>query len=731
MTEPYAVAGDVYDHPAHRGRGGWTWYTGSAGWMYRVGLEGILGLQRRGACFTVDPCIPSSWPTYSIEWRFGTAHYTIVVENPERRCRGVASVELDGSPADPAAIPLSDDGRAHRVRVVLGADRERAAGPHAATEPPCNRRVRVSHGVETRRSDVRVGTIALAAPRTPPRGDLAMNVSPLAGKPPEPSTLVNVPALVTAYYTERPDPSVPAERVMFGTSGHRGSAFDRSFNEWHILAISQAICLYRRRQKIDGPLFLGMDTHALSVPALASALEVLAANGVEVMLAEGDEYTPTPVVSHAILTYNHGRTTGLADGVVITPSHNPPRDGGFKYNPPSGGPAEHAVTDWVQAKANSFLGRGLRGVKRVPLERALGASTTHRHDYLGAYVSDLGNVLDMDAIRGAKIKMGVDPLGGAGVHYWGPIAERYGLNLTVVNEAVDPTFRFMTVDWDGQIRMDPSSPYAMQGLIDLKDRFEIAFACDTDHDRHGIVTRSAGLLPPNHYLAVAIFYLFQHRPKWRRKAAVGKTVVSSRMIDRVAAKLGRTLYEVPVGFKWFVDGLLDGSLGFGGEESAGASFLRRDGSVWTTDKDGIVPALLAAEVTARMDRDPGEIYQELTREFGEPAYDRVEAPATAEQRAALAKLSPEQVRIKELAGEKILAILSNAPGNGAAIGGLKVVAESGWFAARPSGTEDIYKIYAESFRGEDHLRRILEEAQTIVNDALARTPQRSATKGAN
>jgi phosphoglucomutase len=552
-----------------------------------------------------------------------------------------------------------------------------------------------------------------------------MNVSPLAGKPATPAMLVNVPKLITAYYSEIPDASVPGQRVMFGTSGHRGSAFDKSFNESHILAITQAICLYRNEQKIDGPLFLGMDTHALSVPALASALEVLAANGVDVMLAQADEYTPTPVVSHAILTYNHGRTAGLADGVVITPSHNPPHDGGFKYNPPSGGPAAHAVTAWIEAKANQFLGSGLRGLKRISFENALRAPTTHRHDYLNAYVADLGNVIDMEAIRDAKIGMGVDPLGGAGVHYWGPIAERYGLNLTVVNEAVDPTFRFMTVDWDGQIRMDPSSPYAMQRLIDLKDRFEIAFACDTDHDRHGIVTRSAGLLPPNHYLAAAIFYLFQHRPKWSREAAVGKTVVSSQMIDRVAAKLGRTLYETPVGFKWFVQGLLDGSLGFGGEESAGASFLRRDGSVWTTDKDGIVPALLAAEITARMDRDPGEIYRELTREFGEPAYDRVEAPATAEQRAALAKLSPEQVKIKELAGEKILAILSNAPGNGASIGGLKVTAESGWFAARPSGTEDIYKIYGESFRGADHLGRILEEAQTRVNDALAAAPQPS------
>ena len=549
-----------------------------------------------------------------------------------------------------------------------------------------------------------------------------MEVSPCAGKPAEASMLVNVPRLVTAYYTEAPDPSVPEQRVAFGTSGHRGSAFERAFNEWHILAISQAICLHREQKKIDGPLFLGMDTHALSVPAHASALEVLAANGVEVMIAQGDEYTPTPAVSHAILTYNRGRKTGLADGIVITPSHNPPHDGGFKYNSPNGGPAEPAVTAWIEAKANEFLENGLVGSKRIPFEKALRAPTTHRHDYLTAYITDLANVIDMDAIRAAKISMGVDPLGGAGVHYWGPIAERYGLNLTVVNEAVDPTFRFMTVDWDGQIRMDPSSPYAMQSLISLKDRFEIAFACDTDHDRHGIVTRSRGLLAPNHYLSVAILYLFQHRPEWRREAAVGKTVVSSQMIDRVTAKLGRKVYEVPVGFKWFVDGLLDGSLGFGGEESAGASFVRLDGSVWTTDKDGIVPALLAAEITARMDRDPGEIYRELTREFGEPLYDRVEAPATPEQKAILEKLSPQQVQIKNLAGEKIQTILTHAPGNGAPIGGVKVVAESGWFAARPSGTENIYKIYAESFLGTDHLRRILEEAQTIVNDALATAP---------
>ncbi|MGZ7083042.1 MAG: alpha-D-glucose phosphate-specific phosphoglucomutase, partial [Candidatus Angelobacter sp.] len=464
--------------------------------------------------------------------------------------------------------------------------------------------------------------------------------------------------------------------------------------------------------------------HALSVPAFRSALEVLAANGVEVMIAERDEYTPTPAVSHAILTYNRGRKTGLADGIVITPSHNPPEDGGFKYNPPEGGPAEPTISGWIETKANEFLKNRLSGVRRISFKRALRASTTHRHDYLDAYVGDLGSVIDMDAIRDSKISLGVDPLGGAGVHYWEPIAERYGLNLTVVNEAVDPTFRFMTVDWDGRIRMDPSSPYAMERLIGLKDRFDIAFGCDTDHDRHGVVTRSVGLLPPNHYLSVAIYYLFQHRPKWRTDAAVGKTVVSSQMIDRVTAKLGRKLYEVPVGFKWFVEGLLGGSLGFGGEESAGASFLRRDGAVWTTDKDGIVPALLSAEITARMGRDPGEIYGDLTRQFGEPAYDRIDAAATPEQKEALGKLSPEQVRFTDLAGEKIETLLTHAPGNGAPIGGIKVIAGSGWFAARPSGTEDIYKIYGESFRGEDHLRRILKEAQTIVNEALETvTPQ--------
>ena len=551
-----------------------------------------------------------------------------------------------------------------------------------------------------------------------------MKVSPFAGTPADAASLVNVPNLITAYYAERPDPSVPAERVAFGTSGHRGSSFNRAFNERHILAISQAICLYRKQQSIDGPLFLGIDTHALSVPALTSALEVMAANEVEVMIAQGDEYTPTPVLSHAILTYNRGRKSGLADGIVITPSHNPPHDGGFKYNPPNGGPAAGAITGWIEARANELLESGLSGVKRVPYEKALHAATTHRHDYLDAYISDLANVIDMEAIRGSKISLGVDPLGGAGVHYWGPIAERYGLNLTVVSDAVDPTFRFMTRDWDGQIRMDPSSPYAMRRLIGLKDRFEVAFACDTDHDRHGIVTRSAGLLPPNHYLSVAILYLFQHRPKWSASAAVGKTVVSSQMIDRVTAKLGRKLYEVPVGFKWFVDGLLDGSLGFGGEESAGASFIRMDGGVWTTDKDGIVPALLSAEITARMNRDPGELYRDLVREFGESFYDRVEAPATPAQKEMLGRLSPQQVSSADLAGEKIQAILTNAPGNDASIGGLKVIAKSGWFAARPSGTEDIYKIYAESFRDADHLRRIEEEAQAIVTAAVTAAPAR-------
>ena len=545
-----------------------------------------------------------------------------------------------------------------------------------------------------------------------------MEINPDAGKPAEPAVLVNVPKLITAYYNQAPDPSVPAQRVIFGTSGHRGSSFDNTFNERHILAISQAICLYRLKHKIDGPLFLGMDTHALSEPATAGTVEVLAANGVEIMLALNDEYTPTPVISHAIITYNRGRKKGLADGIVITPSHNPPHDGGFKYNPPNGGPADKNVTSWIENKANEILANDLRDVKRISYEKALRADTTHRHNYIDAYVNDLGNVIDMNTIRDAGISMGVDPLGGAGVHYWEPIAERYGLNLTVVNKEVDPTFRFMTLDWDGQIRMDPSSPYAMQRLIDIKNRFDIAFACDTDHDRHGIVTSSTGLLPPNHYLSVLIFYLFLHRPKWPVGAAIGKTVVSSQMIDRVAGKLGRKLYEVPVGFKWFVNGLLDSSLGFGGEESAGASFIRLDGRVWTTDKDGIVPALLAAEITAKMERDPGQIYSELTRDLGEPLYERVEAPANPDQKELLSKLSPQQINVKQLAGEKIQTILNHAPGNDAPIGGLKVIAKNGWFAARPSGTENIYKIYSESFSGSDHLHRIQEEAQIIVNDAI-------------
>jgi phosphoglucomutase len=546
-----------------------------------------------------------------------------------------------------------------------------------------------------------------------------VEISPLAGKPAPPEILVDVARLIAAYYADVPDPAVLAQRVAFGTSGHRGSSFQRAFNEWHILAIAQAICQYRAQHKITGPLFLGIDTHALSVPACATALEVLAANGVEVMLAERDEYTPTPVISHAILTYNRGRVTGLADGIVITPSHNPPNDGGLKYNPPNGGPADNTVTDWIGAKANAFLEARLGGVKRIPHEQALQASTTHRYDYLNAYIADLGNVIDLDVIRGANLRLGVDPLGGAGVHYWSRISERHGLNLTLVNEALDPTFRFMTVDWDGQIRMDPSSPYAMERLIGMKDRFDLSFACDTDHDRHGIVTKSAGLLPPNHFLSVAISQLFPNRPNWKAEAAVGKTVVSSTMIDCVTAKLGRKLFEVPVGFKWFVDGLLDGSLGFGGEESAGATFVRLDGSVWTTDKDGFILCLLAAEITARAGCDPGELYGRLTREFGESFYDRIEAPATPEQKGLFARLSPAQVNLTELAGERIKTVLTRAPGNGAPIGGLKVAAASGWFAARPSGTEDLYKIYAESFRGSDHLRRIVNEAQTIVSAALA------------
>ncbi|MEJ7746167.1 MAG: phosphoglucomutase (alpha-D-glucose-1,6-bisphosphate-dependent) [Luteimonas sp.] len=548
---------------------------------------------------------------------------------------------------------------------------------------------------------------------------MTTTISPLAGKPAPPSLLIDVPALLAAYADLRPDPAVPAQRVAFGTSGHRGSALERSFNEWHVLAISQAICDYRKGQGIDGPLHLGIDTHALSQPAFESALEVLAGNGVETMIASGGEFTPTPAVSHAILGYNRGRSAGLADGIVVTPSHNPPDNGGFKYNPPNGGPADTNVTGWIQQRANTLLAGGLKQVRRLPYAQARRAASTHAHDFLNTYIGDLGAMVDFDAIRSAGIRMGVDPLGGAGVHYWAPIAERYQLDLTVLSEEVDPTFAFMTVDWDGKIRMDPSSSLAMQRLIGLKDRYDIAFACDTDYDRHGIVTRSAGLLPPNHYLSVLIDYLFQHRPQWGGDAAVGKTVVSSALIDRVAKRLGRKLFEVPVGFKWFVDGLFDGSLGFGGEESAGASFLRRDGAVWTTDKDGIVPALLAAEITARTGRDPGELYRDLVRELGEPVADRVEAPATAEQKIRLAKLSPQQVRSTELAGEKIESVLDHAPGNHAAIGGIKVTSASGWFAARPSGTEDIYKIYAESFKDKDHLQSLLHEAQSIVDTAVA------------
>ena len=544
-------------------------------------------------------------------------------------------------------------------------------------------------------------------------------VNPLAGQPAPADRLVDVPRLITAYYSERPDPAVPAQRVAFGTSGHRGSSFDLSFNEAHVLAIATAICQHRKQQSIDGPLFMGFDTHALSAPAFATALEVLAGSGVEVMIAAGDEYTPTPAVSHAILTYNRGRTTGLADGIVITPSHNPPDSGGFKYNPPDGGPADTKVTSWMEARANELMAAGLDGIARLTYAKARDAATTHAHDYLGAYVEDLQSVIDMEMIRGSKIRLGVDPLGGAGVHYWARIAERYKLDLRVVNDEVDPTFRFMTLDWDGKIRMDPSSAYAMQRLITLKDSYDVAFACDTDHDRHGIVTASSGLMPPNHYLSVAVDYLFRHRTGWRPDAAVGKTVVSSAMIDRVAARSGRRLYEVPVGFKWYVAGLLDGSLGFGGEESAGASFNRFDGTPWSTDKDGISAALLSAEMTARTGCDPGQTYRALAAELGEPFANRIDAPATPAQKKKLGKLDREQIRSTEIAGEKILEILTHAPGNGAAIGGVKVTSDSGWFAARPSGTEDIYKVYAESFRDAAHLQRLLTDAQAVVDAALS------------
>jgi phosphoglucomutase len=544
--------------------------------------------------------------------------------------------------------------------------------------------------------------------------------NPLAGSPAQPSMLIDVPQLISAYYANRPDPAVPAQRVAFGTSGHRGSAFSQSFNEAHILAVSQAICWYRQQHDISGPLFLGRDTHALSEPAFRTALEVLAANEVEVRVDTDDGYTPTPVLSHAILTFNRGRKSQLADGIVITPSHNPPEDGGFKYNPPHGGPADTQVTQWIEAQANTLLANNLGEVKRIPYEQASIASTTHRYDYLQTYIADLANVVDMSLVRDAQLKLGADPLGGAGIAYWGAIAERYGLDLTVMHDAADPMFAFMTVDWDGKIRMDCSSPHAMASLISLKDRFDIAWANDPDHDRHGIVTRSAGLMNPNHYLSVAIDYLFRHRPRWQANAAIGKTVVSSSMIDRVANHLGRQLIETPVGFKWFVNGLVNGTLGFGGEESAGASFLRRDGTVWTTDKDGLILGLLAAEILAKTGRDPGTYYHELTTQHGDPVYERIDAPATPEQKARLQKLSPEELPSTTLAGEKIHTVLTKAPGNNSAIGGLKVMTANGWFAARPSGTENVYKLYTESFLGAEHLRRIQEEAQHLITRALAK-----------
>ena len=547
-----------------------------------------------------------------------------------------------------------------------------------------------------------------------------MPVSPLAGHPADEANLVNIPRLIAAYYTLHPDPSVREQRVAFGTSGHRGSSFDAAFNEPHILAIAQAICLYRRQEKITGPLFLGIDTHALSEAAFATALEVLTANDVEVMIDSRGGYTPTPAVSHAILTYNRGRASGLADGIVITPSHNPPEDGGFKYNPPSGGPADSTTTRWIENTANTLLADELRGVSRLPFDRARRAANVHRHDYITAYVTDLANVVDLEIVRDSGLALGVDPLGGAGVNYWSEIADRYGIGLSVISEVVDPTFRFMTVDWDGKIRMDCSSPYAMRRLIGLKDRFDVAWACDPDHDRHGIVSRSGGLLDPNHYLAVAIYYLFSQRREWPANAAVGKTAVSSSMIDRVAAKLGRQLVEVPVGFKWFVEGLVTGALGFGGEESAGASYLRRNGAAWSTDKDGIIMGLLAAEMTARTGRDPSELYAHLAAELGSPVYRRTDAPATPEQKAAMASLSADDINVASLAGEPITSIVTHAPGNGAPLGGLKVGTKNGWFAARPSGTEEIYKIYAESFQGEDHLQRLIADAQALVATVLMR-----------
>ncbi len=551
-----------------------------------------------------------------------------------------------------------------------------------------------------------------------------MSTNPAAGKPAEPGILTNIPRLITAYFANQPDVDNSRQRVSFGTSGHRGSSFESSFNEWHILATCQAICDYRTSQHITGPLYLGIDTHPLSEPALVSSLEVLAANGVEVRIDAQQGYTPTPVISHAILTYNKGKTSGLADGIVVTPSHNPPTDGGYKYNPPNGGPAETDVTGWIQKRANEYLEKKLDGVKRIPYEKAMKASTTQRYDYMTPYVEDLKAVIDFDVIRQSKIRLGVDPLGGASVHFWGRIRDQYKLDLTVVSEEVDPTFRFMTVDWDGKIRMDPSSSYAMQRLIGLKDKFDVAFACDTDADRHGIVAKSVGLLPANHYLAAMAYYLFQHRPEWRSDSALGKTLVSSSIMDRVAAGAGRKLYEVPVGFKYFVEGLLGGWLGFVGEESAGASFLRRDGTAWTTDKDGLIPALLSAEMTARLQKDPGEVYREITGKYGDPVYERRDAPATHAQKQILSKLSPEDVKATSLAGDRITQMLTTAPGDGKPIGGLKVMTDNGWFAARPSGTEEIYKIYAESFKGRDHLQQILAEAQQIVGQTFAQAEKK-------
>jgi phosphoglucomutase len=542
--------------------------------------------------------------------------------------------------------------------------------------------------------------------------------NPAAGKPVDPAALVNVPQLVTAYFASKPDPADPAQRVAFGTSGHRGTSLKNSFNENHILATTQAICDHRREIGLNGPLFIGIDTHALAEPALVSAVEVFAANGVEIMIDERGGYTPTPVISHAILSYNKGRTSGLADGVVITPSHNPPEDGGYKYNPPHGGPADTDVTGKVEKAANAYMAAGMNGVARVPYERARKVSTTHLRDYIRPYVADLGNTVDMALIKSAGVKIGIDPLGGAAVHYWAPLIEHYGIHATVVNDAVDPTFRFMTADWDGKIRMDCSSPYAMASLIQMRDRFDVAFANDTDADRHGIVTRTGGLMNPNHFLAAAIAYLFEHRPQWGSGAAIGKTIVSSSIIDRVARKLNRKLVETPVGFKWFVEGLGSGGFGFAGEESAGASFLKRDGSVWTTDKDGVVMGLLAAEILGRTGRDPSQLFAALTAELGVPFYERIDVPATQKQKSALKALGPEQLDLRQLAGDAVTAVRTRAPGNDQSFGGIKVETEAGWFAARPSGTEDVYKIYAESFRDQNHLKAIQQDAQRAIAKAF-------------